>query len=112
MRPSSKQRLYDIRQATSIIQQFVAGRSLDDYRADVGLRSIVERQFITIGEALARIVRDDPQTADQLPDHRRIIGFRNVLVHGYDAIRDELVWEVVETHLPHFVSIIEEMLER
>lgn len=31
---------------------------------------------------------------------RQIIGFRNVLVHGYSAIQDATVWGVVENDLP------------
>lgn len=42
---------------------FVVGRSLDDYRADVRLKSAEERRFAMIGEALARALRAFPDVA-------------------------------------------------
>jgi len=33
-------------------------------------------------------------------DGGQIIGFRNVLVHGYDAIDDQIVWQVIQQPLP------------
>ena len=40
--------------------------------------------------------RVDSMSANQIPDLARIIGFRNVLVHGYTGVDDKLVWGVIE----------------
>lgn len=64
------------------------------------LRAAVERQFETIGEALARLAALDNTIADQISEHRRIIAYRNILIHGYADVDDQLVWDVVETKLP------------
>lgn len=64
------------------------------------LRSAVERQFEIIGEALAQLARLDEAVAASITDYRRIIAFRNILVHGYAQIDDLLVWDIVETRLP------------
>jgi uncharacterized protein with HEPN domain len=42
----------------------------------------------------------EPTVAARITHLKRIISFRNVLIHGYDAIDDEVVWDVIETHLP------------
>jgi uncharacterized protein with HEPN domain len=63
------------------------------------LRSAVERQFEIIGESLNRLSRVDPLTAANVPDLPRIVAFRNVLVNGYAAIDDVLVWEVATTRI-------------
>jgi uncharacterized protein with HEPN domain len=83
-----------------LIQQFTAGKSADDFRNDVQLRSAVERQFITIGEALQQAIRIRPDLANSIGEHRRIINFRNVMVHGYARIVTDTVWGVVEKDLP------------
>jgi uncharacterized protein with HEPN domain len=68
------------------------------------LRSAVERQLEIIGEALSQLAKVAPQIADNVPDLRRIIAFRNILVHGYAAIDYDTVWRLVEDKLPELQS--------
>lgn len=102
--------LEDIRLAVRDIQDFTAGRSLADYQHDRLLRAAVERQFILIGEALARLDRLDPALAGRVTDCRQVIGFRNVLVHGYETIDDAIVWTTVVNHLPILLREVETLL--
>ena len=97
---SAPKLLQDIRKASEKIQRYSAGRSLVDYAADDFLRSAVERQFEIIGEALLRLTKVDVSLTAQITDCRRIIDFRNALVHGYDAVNDQIVWDAVQHHLP------------
>ena len=71
----------------------------------------VERQFEVIGEALNRLKRDDPGTVTQIPDHRRIIAFRNILIHGYDVVDHDVVWDVATIHLPDLLARVTELLQ-
>ncbi len=64
------------------------------------LRAAVERQFEIIGEALAQLARVDAAVAERISDYRRIISFRNILIHGYADVDNGLVWDIVETKLP------------
>jgi hypothetical protein len=64
------------------------------------LRAAVERQFEIIGEALSQLARLDESLASRITDHRRIIAFRNILIHGYTDVDDRLVWDIVSTKLP------------
>ncbi len=43
--------------------------------------------------------------------HHRIIGFRNILIHGYDTVDDTIVWGAISGHLPTLISEIQELLE-
>jgi uncharacterized protein with HEPN domain len=47
------------------------------------IRSAVEREFITIGEALKVLSFRDPQLFAAIPEGRQIIDFRNLLTHEY-----------------------------
>jgi uncharacterized protein with HEPN domain len=91
--------LEDIRQAAELIMQFTANKSLTDYEDDALLRSAVERQFEIIGEAINRMRKIEPSTIDNIPNARRIIAFRNILIHGYDVVENTIVWEVVQNNL-------------
>lgn len=96
--------LWDMREAAGRIQTFTAGKSLADYEADAMLRSAVERQFEIIGEAMTRLIKVDPTTAARITDHRKISGFRNALIHGYDSVDNVISWGIVQTKLPVLVT--------
>jgi len=38
--------------------------------------------------------------ASQIGEYRRIIAFRNILIHGYAEIDHRIVWNVLELKLP------------
>lgn len=110
MQPEIKKHLTDIRVALDDLAMFVRGKHLAHFEQDKMLRSAIERQLITLGEALTRLVRDAPTFAEAIPDRRRIIAFRNILVHGYDVIENRTVWGVLEGHLPALRAHIDRLL--
>jgi uncharacterized protein with HEPN domain len=71
----------------------------------------VERNLQIIGEAIGRISRYDAETASRISENRRIIAFRNRLIHGYDVLDDELVWETVKAEVPVLLSEVEGLLQ-
>ncbi len=92
--------LEDIRQAIGAIEQFTSGKTLAEYKTDLLLRSGVERQFLVAGEAVAQLAKLDETTAARLGDYRRIVDFRNILIHGYSVLDDRIVWETAQDDLP------------
>jgi len=62
------------------------------YQADDLLRSGVERQLAIVGEALAQLHRIDPATPAAIPELPRVVGLRNVLIHGYASVDNRIVW--------------------
>jgi len=63
------------------------------------LRAAVERKFEIIGEALAQLAKRDAPAAARIAEHRQIISFRNILVHGYADVDDQLVWDIADSKL-------------
>ncbi len=100
MKLEAKKYLADISQAADLIARFIAGKSEDEYKADPLLRSAVERQFEIVGEALSKLASLDAAAASRVTQYRRIISFRNILIHGYAQVDDHLVWDIATTHLP------------
>jgi uncharacterized protein with HEPN domain len=92
--------LWDAKAAADAIAAFVAGRSFEQYKSDLLLRSAVERQFEIVGEALSQLSRAAPDLAARIPDSARIIAFRNILIHGYAIVDDEIVWRATQENLP------------
>ncbi len=96
--------LHDVRQACRLIRDFVAGKTYEDYVENPLLRSAVERQFEIIGEALNQALRVRPDVETRITHARRIVAFRNRLIHGYATVADEVVWGVVEGYLPRLIT--------
>ena len=99
-----KKYLYDIIDCCEFLLDFTEGKTVDDYKNDRAFRSAVERELQNIGEAIAQLDGVSPQTAEQISEHRNIIGFRNVLVHGYASLHPETVWNVVEVKLARLLE--------
>ncbi|MBT3374108.1 MAG: DUF86 domain-containing protein [Lentisphaerae bacterium] len=104
MRDESLAHLHDVLCAARAVKQFVADQTFDSYISDEMLRSAVERKFEIMGEALGRIGRSDLPLLTRVRDHRDIISFRNILIHGYDVIDDRIVWGVIEEDLDRLIE--------
>jgi uncharacterized protein with HEPN domain len=90
---------------------FVRGRTLEQYEADLMLRSAVERQVEILGEACSRLGRIDESLTERAPAARLAIGMRNRIIHGYDAVDDETVFETVGQHLAGLRAALQQWLE-
>ena len=111
MRRDPRAHLWDAVQALAHVEQFTQDRTFEDYEADVLLRSGVERQLEIAGEALNQLSRVEADLAARIPELASIVGFRNVLVHGYATVDDARVWNVVEHNVPTLRTVITRLLE-
>jgi uncharacterized protein with HEPN domain len=74
------------------------------------LKSAVEREFSIIGEATNRIIKTN--SSFQLKNARKIIGLRKIVVHAYDNISYELLWNIIVKDLPELKKEVEEYLQK
>ena len=58
------------------------------------------------------MARVDESTAARISDIRAVIGFRNILAHGYSDVDHELVWSIVHDHLPILLREVDQILPR
>lgn len=110
MQPRSAALLWDVLTAVQRIQGFVAAKTWDHYAADVLLRSAVERQFEVAGEAMSVLRKLDPATAERVPNARKMVGMRNILIHGYAQVNSETVWQAATTDLGEVVAVVRDLL--
>ena len=110
MRRDPRVHLLDALDAARAIQTFVSGRTEEEYRNDRLLRSAVDREFEVVGAALNRLRRDDEAVAARIPDLAEIIGFRNVLIHGYDIVDRGAVWKAILVEIPPLVASLSALL--
>jgi len=102
--------LEDVRVAATSILEYTHGLSEADYIANKAVRRAVEREFEIVGEALRRLASHHPDVSARVTTVGQIIGFRNVLAHGYDAVVDERVWNSVTADIPVLLSEVQALI--
>lgn len=111
MRHDPRAYLWDMQHAVRAIEEFCAGLDATQYAKNALVRAAVERQFEIIGEALNHLLKAAPALARRVPHHRSIIGFRNVLIHGYAMVDHARVWHIKETLLPELGAAVSALLD-
>lgn len=90
--------LSDILHAIELIEDFTKSiSSYADYVSDLKTQSAVERQLGIIGEAVNKFEILHPE--ESLDNARKIVGFRNRLIHAYDAVDSSMIWAILKKHL-------------
>jgi uncharacterized protein with HEPN domain len=103
--------LEDVERHADAAGRFVAGYSIDQYLADEKTRAAVERVLEICGEALSNLNKSAPEVAARIPHFRAIIGFRNILAHGYAELDHAKVYDIVATHVPGLLVAVRKELE-
>lgn len=100
--------LNDIRTSIKLIKEYTAG--LKKMGADQRTTDAVVRNFEIIGEAVKRLPKE---LRDQYPviPWKRVAGFRDALIHGYDKVNLVEVWNVVTNELGSLESVIQQMIK-
>ncbi|MDP9365228.1 MAG: DUF86 domain-containing protein [Chloroflexota bacterium] len=110
MNDATKKRLLDALLACRAIARYTASLDFAAYEQDELIRDAVERRLGVVGEALNRAAAADPILAERFPEIRRIVALRNRVIHEYDAVDDEIVWDVVTRRLPGLQARLEALL--
>lgn len=103
--------LLDVRDAARFVVTVVANTSEEAFFSDRLRRDAIERNLITIGEAINRLRRRDPATAARISNVEEIIGMRNVLIHQYHEIDNAVVWRAVQVNVPVLLDEVERLVE-
>lgn len=103
--------LHDALSACDEIETFVGSASRDSFRQDRALQLIVERLHLIVGEAISRATKANESLFRALPDAHDIIGTRNRIVHGYDEINIDLVWDIADSEIPSLRATLRGLLD-
>ena len=95
---SDNERLLDIRDSIEHINKYAA-RGKEAFGEDELIQTWVLHHLQILGEAAANISDELKQSCPQIAWHK-IVGMRNILVHGYFGIDIDVVWQVVQDDLP------------
>lgn len=104
--------LEDIEHYAEAAVRFVAGYSLEEYLADEKTRAAVERVLEICGEAMNGLYKVAPAIAEKIPYSRDVIGFRNILAHGYAEIDHDKVYDIAVRHAPGLLTAVRVALKQ
>lgn len=102
--------LLDIAKAARKVGTFIQGfDSEDEFLGDDMAQSAVLFQLSVIGEATKRLSVEFRDAHPEVP-WRQMAGMRDRLIHGYDGIDLDLVWETAREDVPRVLSRINPLL--
>jgi uncharacterized protein with HEPN domain len=85
------------------------GRRRVDLETDRMLELSLTRLVEVIGEASGRVSEETRKEIPTIP-WRDIVGMRNRLIHGYDNVDLDILWDTVEVDLPPLITELEKVL--
>jgi uncharacterized protein with HEPN domain len=89
--------------------QMVQGKTRVDLEGHRMLELALVRLIEVVGEAAARVSEETQRRHGAIP-WRAIVGTRNRLVHGYDTVDLDVLWQTVEEDLPLLIVELEKVL--
>lgn len=90
------------REAIAMLQ----GKTRADLDADRQLNLALVRLLEIIGEAAARTSDDERSLYSDIP-WPEIVSLRNRLIHGYDSVDFDILWNIITRDLPPLIEKLE-----
>ena len=91
------------------ISAMVRGRTRNDLSDDRMLQLALTRLLEIIGEAAGRVTSDGRARYQEIP-WTEIVSTRNRIVHGYDTVDYDVVWNIATVEVPALVAALERAL--
>ena len=102
-------RLYHMRDYASKIGTLVVGKNKEDLEGDEVLCLAVTRLIELIGEAANKYPKELQKNYPQIP-WAKIVSMRNRLIHGYDFVDNDILWNAVTINIPTLLLELEKII--
>ncbi len=102
-----RQFLLDMQQSAELVRAYTAQCSKAEFTDNVQLQDAVIRRLLVIADAVRRVSESTRQTLPTIA-WAEINDMRNRLVHEYDAVDLNIVWDVVQTAIPNLIEVLQQ----
>ena len=86
--------------------EMAAGRTRSELESNEMLRLALTHLVELVGEAAAQVPKEVQQNYPQIP-WPKVVSMRHHLIHGYDLVDCDILWDTIIKDLPGFVEILE-----
>lgn len=101
--------LQKLRKHTQAIMKYCAGcHTLDEFEADSMCVEATVFNLMQIGELAKISLREEAKSQIPAIPWKQLYGLRNRIVHGYDGVSMQIVWDTVTEDIP----ILDDQLRR
>ena len=87
------------------------GRTRDDIEIDRMLNLSLVRLLEIVGEAASRVSEETKSLFPMIP-WSQIISLRNRLIHGYDNVDFNILWNIINKEIPPLVEELKRIIEK
>ena len=101
--------LQDILEAARLALSYVEGIDRETFLGDTQRQDAVIRRVEIIGEAARRISSQTKAASPAIP-WNEMIGMRNMLIHEYDDVDLEILWDTLQRDIPGLIEWIEPLM--
>src|SRR5690348_12926572 len=95
--------LDDIRRACEKVVRYAAGQTFEQFVADEKTFDAVLRNLAIIGEAVKQLPQEYRELHPTI-EWRKIARFRDVVIHHYFAVDEQIVWDIVQNKVPELLD--------
>src|SRR5271156_3958781 len=95
--------LHDMLESARRATTYVVGRSRADLDSDSIFSDALERRIEIIGEAARGLTEAFRAAHPEIP-WRAIMATRHILAHDYDDVNPDIIWRIVQEHLPPLIQ--------
>ena len=106
-----KVRIRHMLEAIGRVLDYTRGMDLDAFRIRLETVDAVIRNFQVLGEAGRLVPETIREKYPEIP-WKVICGMRNVLVHDYDRVRVDYLWDSIHNDLPPLIPLLTRILEQ
>jgi uncharacterized protein with HEPN domain len=110
-RRDPKVRLLHMRDFARKAIELTRGKTWADLASDEVLRLALTHLVELVGEAASQVAAETQAQHPEIP-WPKIISTRNRLIHGYDYVDDNVLWDTLSINLPQLLSQLERILGR
>lgn len=96
-------KLKHIREYADKALKMVEGKVKADLQNDEMLCLALTRALEIVGEAASRVSEETRKSMPAIP-WAQMVGLRNRLIHGYDSVDIDILWDIVKQDIPPLVK--------